>query len=219
MGRSGQYVCRNVPATELYQLSPDAVIDLYELDLTSFALGQVYYFHSQNTVAEDLLFNGRIYKPFPIESEGFELNGRGQLPTPRIKVSNVFGFASDLIEQFNGCVGAKLTRRLTFARNIGMPSSPNNLLRDPDVWFVSSYSEDRLQVVFDLKSELDLRGVKLPRRLILKNVCQWKYKGTECGYTGSLIACDKSLAACKAHFGASNPLPFGGFPGVDLFTR
>jgi lambda family phage minor tail protein L len=205
--------------TELYQLSPDTKVELYELDLNPLSVNLTHRFHAQTFVPTDLIFNGQTYQPYPIEAEGFELNGGGQLPTPRIKVSNIFGFASDLIQQYRGCVGAKLTRRLTFAKNLNTPTSPNNLLRDPDIWFVAGYSEDRLLVTFDLKSELDLRGVKLPKRLILKNVCQWKYKGTECSYTGTLATCDKSLQACEEHFGEGNPLPFGGFPGVDTFTR
>jgi hypothetical protein len=33
-----------------------------------------------------------------------------------------------------------------------------------------------------------LVGVVLPRRQIIANVCQWKYRGAECGYTGPPVA-------------------------------
>lgn len=204
---------------ELYQLQPDTEVQLYELDLNPLGVNQIFRFHEQRFVSTDLVFNGQTYSPYPVQIEGFEVSGRGQLPTPKVDLSNVFGFGSDLIQQYAGCVGAKLTRRITHAKNLGLPASPTFLLRDPDVWFVSGYAEDRLRVVFDLKSDLDLQGVKIPRRLLLKNLCQWIYKSTTCSYTGTLPTCDKSLGACKAHFGAANQLPFGAFPGIDNFSR
>jgi hypothetical protein len=43
---------------------------------------------------------------------------------------------------------------------------------------------DTQYVEFELSSVLDLMGVQLPYRQIIKNSCPWKYRGTECGYTG-----------------------------------
>jgi lambda family phage minor tail protein L len=72
-------------------------------------------------------------------------------------------------------------------------------------------------VEFELAASFDLAGVRAPKRQCIANICQWVYKSAECGYTGGLPTCDKTLDACKAHFGATAELPFGSFPGVGTF--
>jgi lambda family phage minor tail protein L len=92
--------------------------------------------------------------------------------------------------------------------------------------------EDRDHVEFELTSSMDLAGVNIPRRQIIQNLCPWRYRGGECGYTGtdyfksddsatteeSEDICGKRLASCKVRFGANSELPFGGFPGAGLFS-
>ena len=72
--------------------------------------------------------------------------------------------------------------------------------------------------------------MQLPRRYIVQNVCTWRYRGGECGYTGTsyfdandapvgssaLDVCGKRLSSCQARFGTNNPLPYGGFPAAGL---
>ena len=88
-------------------------------------------------------------------------------------------------------------------------------------------------IEWELTAPYDLVGVKLPRRQCIQNVCVWKYRGTECNYTGTLYfdkndapvqtaqldVCGKRLNSCKIRWAAtdkSTPLPFGGFPAVGL---
>lgn len=91
-------------------------------------------------------------------------------------------------------------------------------------------SETRDVVEFELAAAFDVAGVQLPRRQIIQNVCTWRYRGGECGYTGTayfnandgsvgsagLDVCGKRLSSCKARFGANAPLPFGSFPAAGL---
>ena len=63
--------------------------------------------------------------------------------------------------------------------------------------------ENRARIT--LTNELILWNKKTLR--IQSASCPWAYKGTECGYTGALGACDKSYAACQAR---SNEIHFGG---------
>jgi lambda family phage minor tail protein L len=67
----------------------------------------------------------------------------------------------------------------------------------------------------------------LPRRIITQNYCQWKYRSSECGYTGGAVAkvddtptsnlnedvCGKRVSSCQLRF-VNQSLPFGGFPGA-----
>jgi lambda family phage minor tail protein L len=74
--------------------------------------------------------------------------------------------------------------------------------------------------------------VRAPKRQCIANICQWVYRSTECGYTGSnyfdandnsvatLAAdvCGKRLTSCKLRFGATSELPYGSFPGIGAYT-
>jgi lambda family phage minor tail protein L len=112
-----------------------------------------------------------------------------------------------------------------------------NLLADATAEFADDIflidrktTETRDVVEFELAAALDVAGVQLPRRQIIQNVCTWRYRGGECGYTGTAYfnatdvsvagagqdVCGKRLSSCKARFGANAPLPFGSFPAAGL---
>ena len=114
--------------------------------------------------------------------------------------------------------------------NINATADPN--ARFPDErWFVDrKASETRDSVTFELASKFDLAGQKIPRRQIIANICQWKYRSSECSYTGTDYydvngnevsteaqdVCGKRVASCKLRFGENAELPFGSFPGAGL---
>ena len=54
-----------------------------------------------------------------------------------------------------------------------------------EVYFVDrKVTENRDLVEFELVSVFDMQGVTAPRRIALDNICQWTYRGPECGYDG-----------------------------------
>ena len=171
--------------------------------------------------------------------EGFEFNGNGQVPRPRLRVANVTGAITALVLTYQDLVGAKITRKRTLAKYLDAVNFEGgvNPTADPsaefadDVYYVDRKSRETRDVVeFELAASFDLEGVTLPRRQIVQNVCPWRYRGSECGYTGtayldandqavgssSLDICGKRLSSCKARFGQSAELPFGGFPAAGL---
>jgi phage-related protein len=112
----------SIIAGALQTPSPDAIIEMFELSLNSNIHGsnEIYRFHAGSN---DLLTYGNIfwrnneYLHMPIEADGFEYSGQGQLPRPKIRVSNIFGtITAILLTLPNGLEGAKLTRIRTLAR-------------------------------------------------------------------------------------------------------
>ena len=113
---------------------------------------------------------------------------------------------------------------------INTTADPN--ARFPDErWFIDrKSSETRDSVTFELASKFDLAGQKIPRRQIIANICQWKYRSPECSYAGTDYydvngnevsteaqdVCGKRVASCKLRFGENAELPFGSFPGAGL---
>jgi lambda family phage minor tail protein L len=222
-----------VPVSDLQAIAPSAVIELFELELNAVQHGvaDTYRFHAGTSLNSNgvLIWNAEEYLRFPIEAEGFEYSGNGQLPRPKVRVSNILGTITALLLSLpDGLEGAKLTRIRTLARYIDGANFPGgtNPYGTPDptaefpreIYYVDrKVAETRDVVEFDLAASFDLAGVRAPKRQCIANICQWVYKSAECGYTGGLATCDKTLDACKAHFGATAELPFGSFPGIGTF--
>jgi len=200
----------------------------------------IVFFHSGlNDITSQVVWQGNRYQPLPILADGFELNPQGQLPRPRLVVANVMSIISTYIELFDELLGAKVTRRRTFAKYLDPanfasgvnPSYDATAELAPDVYKVNrKVLETKLQVEFELVAAWDIEGVQLPRRQVLQNLCSWEYRSTECSYTGMPVAtdldvktqhaesdnCGKRLKSCALRFGEGKPLPFGGFPAAGV---
>ena len=117
-----------IPTSELQKINPSAIIELFELQLIPSIHGsdQLYRWHSgsnQNGNGE-IVWQGNNYARFPVEAEGFEFTGKGQIPRPTLTVSNVLSTLTTLIQSVNTFTpandlnGAKLTRIRTTADNL-----------------------------------------------------------------------------------------------------
>lgn len=225
--------------SEIQKLEPSAIIELFEMDATAFG-GDLLRFHAgTNGLRQNLVWQGNAYTAFPIKASGFDMSGNGQLPRPKLQVANVTGAITLLVLTYDDLLGAKITRKRTLAKYLDAVNYPGgtNPMADAmaefadDVFFVDrKVTETRDLVEFELAAAFDVAGVQLPRRQIIQNVCVWRYRGGECGYTGTnyfdanddavgsagLDVCGKRLASCKARFGQNNPLPFGSFPAAGL---
>ncbi len=82
-----------------------------------------------------------------------------------------------------------------------------------DVFYIDSYTADQDNVSFVLTSKFDVLDVELPLRRYSRNYCNWKFKGTECGYAGSDTTCNKTKQDCKNN--KNNYARFGGFPSIQ----
>jgi len=224
--------------SDVQGLSPSALISLFELDTTSLGGDKTYFHPGVNTLGNNIVWQGITYAKFPIEVSGFEKSGSGTLPRPTIKVANITGMVSSLAKTYQDLIGAKVTRRRTFAKYLdavnfpgGNPTADPNVAFPDEVWNIDRKSaEGPIFVEFELAAAFDVAGIQLPRRQCIQNLCTWKYRSAECGYTGGAVAtnldiptsdltqdvCGKRLVSCKKRFGEHNPLPYGGFPGVGL---
>jgi phage-related protein len=307
--------------SELQKLAPSAIIELYVLDLTSIGGPVVNYHGGTNELLQPIVWQGVTYYPFPVSATGFEYNGKGTLPRPKLQAANVSSAITALLIQYGDFVGCKLTRKRTLVKYLdpinfiltpakhyeragylegrvinaggvfdrayyattypdvatayagqdviqhfiafGIAEGRNgnaagpfdsgyylgayadiataqnagiNPTADPtasfpdDVFYIEQRTAENRDVVeFSLAASFDFQGLQLPRRPIIQNVCLWKYRGPECGWTGgpatiddvptsdwSLDVCSKRLAGCRCRFGANNPIPYGGFPGASV---
>lgn len=228
--------------TQIQRQELGAIVDLYQLDATSVGDTEIRYF--TNTVDEDgsvIQFDGITYTPVDFQAEGFEVSGQGGLPTPTIRISDVNRVFTGLANQFEDMIGAKLTRIRTFDKYLdGRATADPNAIYSRDVFYIEQKTtENRLFIEWKLASAMDHEGRKLPNRVVLRDVCLWRYRTYNadtdsfiyptikpCPYTGTAYfdefnspttkandRCSQELTGCKNRH-PGQPVPFGGFPGV-----
>ena len=227
---------------ELAKISPSAIIELFELRLDSALHGSndIYRWHAgaNADVTGDIVFGGETYQRIPVKAEGFEYTNTGTLPRPTLTVSNLGSEITSILlvvnqtTRGNDLGGAEVRRIRTLKKYLdGESAADPNVQFPQERWFIDrKASETRDVVSFELASKFDLAGQKIPRRQVVANVCQWKYRSSECSYTGSNYfdvngnsvstlaedVCGKRVASCKLRFGDTAELPFGSFPGAGL---
>ena len=228
---------------ELSTLAPSAIIELFEMTLDSTLHGSsdTYRWHNgcNANVTGNITWNGNTYTRLPIQAEGFDYTNTGTLPRPSLTVANLDGTVSTLLLLVNATTpgndlgGATVKRIRTLKKYLDGEATADPHAKFPDeIWYIDRKSgESRDSVSFELASKFDLAGVMLPKRQVIANICQWRYRSTECGYTGSNYwdandnvvgtlaqdKCGKRLSSCKLRFGENAELPFGSFPGAGLF--
>lgn len=131
---------------------------------------------------------------------------------------------------------------VNFLSGVNPTADPNQFMDDEAFFIERKVSENPTAVEFELSSALDLQGVPLPTRVVIVNYCGSNYRrwtGTafdytdaaECSYTGASYfnvnnqsvgtaaqdVCSKTVSGCKARFGSTAVLPFGGFPGARTY--
>lgn len=189
----------SVPVSALQAIAPSSIIELFELQLntTQHGVNETYRFHAGSNLNGngEVVWNGNAYLRYPIQADGFEYSGKGTLPRPRIRCSNILSTITAIIATLpNGLEGAKVTRIRTLARYIDGVNFPGNVnpygTPDPtaefprEIYYVDrKVAETRDAVEFELAAAFDLAGVRAPKRQCVSNICQWVYKSAECSYT------------------------------------
>lgn len=229
----------DVPLNELQKLNPEAIIELFKVDLTPIGGTPLYFHAGTNQLSTNLVWQGQEYTRCPVKASGFDYSGSGPLPRPTLEVSNILSAITTVLLEYDDLIGAEVTRKRTlkkyldavnFTGGVNASADPTTYYPD-DVYFIErKLIENSKMVSFELVSKVDLQGMMLPRRQIIQNSCQWRYRGSECGYAGTDYfdkndnavgssasdVCGKRLSSCKARFGENADLPFGGFPGAGL---
>lgn len=121
--------------SEIQKLEPSAIIELFEMDATSFG-GDLLRFHAgTNGLRQNIVWQGNTYTAFPIRATGFDYSGNGQLPRPKLQVANVTGAITLLVLTYDDLLGAKITRKRTLAKYldaVNFPARRNLLLNTED---------------------------------------------------------------------------------------
>ena len=240
----------------LLSLSPDALIELFEIDFSNIqadfsmlsdivganiGADSVYRFCSMKNSSNPIYWQGNGYQPMPIEAEGFEQQGDGRLPRPRLTLANPDGLFSKIVHANHDFSNAKITRKRTFVRfldddNFIDPGTHNQDGRNPfgeadpdshypdDVYFISKkIAENKKVIQFELVSALELQGAEVPARIVMPNYCNWVYRcSIGCGYKGLPIEDSSGKSLISNFHNTKDTASFRSNPGSinpDNFPR
>jgi phage-related protein len=106
--------------SDIHGFEPGAILELYEMDIstgTAPTTEPIFRWHSgHNENYQEIVWQGNKYSAFPIEAEGFEFSGKGAIPRPTLTVANIISTLSSVIADYDDLIGAKVTRKKTFAK-------------------------------------------------------------------------------------------------------
>ena len=176
--------------SEAQKINPSAIIELFTLQLSQSFHNDtsIYRFHGGSSLNNngEIVWAGNSYTRMPIIADGFAYR-RGQIPRPKLTISNALGSISAILNLVNtatvaGAVntgndltGATVTRIRTMARFLDAVNFPGNSnpLGTPDptaefkreIYLVDRKATENREVVeFELAAPSDLAGVRLPKR-------------------------------------------------------
>lgn len=231
---------------DIQKLAVGGMVEMFEVDLEPFGGTVLRFYAGVNFVGAPLMWQSHTYNPWPVEAKGFAWES-GRPTRPQLIVANTEGVIGALCYQFQDFLHARVTRRKTLTKYLDAsnfsggvnPTADPTQEFPPQIYFVKRKSREipGTLVEFELGTALDLEGIKLPRRLVLQNLCGFRYRiysggsfvytNTTCPFTDAAYfdvngvattaandKCSHRLdTGCGPRYGAA-PKPFGGFPGV-----
>tara|TARA_R100000231_G_scaffold64888_2_gene52364 strand:- start:209 stop:787 length:579 start_codon:yes stop_codon:yes gene_type:complete len=170
--------------SEIQKINPSAIIELFvlQLDTALHGANTIYRFHAGTNLNAngEIVFAGNSYLRFPIQATGFA-DQRGQLPRPKVTISNTTGLISSILVSVNqvtagnDLTGATFTRIRTMARFLDAVNFTGNTnpFGTPDptaefrrkIYIVDRKSTENREIVeFELAAATDMAGVRAPKR-------------------------------------------------------
>lgn len=149
-----------------------------------------------------------IATPFSVEMQ----ESSEDMPTASITIIDITQTVQAYMQKYKGGNGTHVTLYIFYAPSTDIQNVESEFTFD--VKSSRSKSSD-YSVTWQIGAENPITQ-PLPARKQMRERCQWRYKGEECGYTGELPTCDLSLDGdngCRVH---ENQTRFGGFPGIQV---
>ena len=159
---------------------------------------------------ENITWKGSTWQPFPVQIDEI-IEKIGEVPRLNLKVSNVNRVFEKYLQDYD--LYCKTNGYQAITINLYVLNSLNLADDTPEAEYEFNLEQPKTNAewaIFQLgASNPFLR--RFPLNRILKNQCRFIFKSSQCGYTGSMTNCNKTLTRCRE---LSNSSRFGGFAGV-----
>lgn len=184
---------QNKIASSLLDIQPTAVLEFFRLYPDTVVKPDVFIpIHGGSVFGDNVVWQGIEYIPVPVEGEGFEINGNGQLSRPKLRIANKDYLISSLLQNNFDFKNAKIVRKRTFLKYLddvnfdgGNPFGPQDYtaeISNETFLIGQKIAENKVYVEFELTSPLDLENFEVTHRQILAKYCYWSYRGHGCNY-------------------------------------
>mgnify|MGYP000919822370 FL=1 len=156
---------------------------------------------------EDIIWDGETWTAYPFDLDEAKQTADGSIETVQIRVSNVLRAVQSYIELLDGMGDAEVILRVVYSEELDEAAAIEERFSVGKITCTAEW------VTIELRPE-NLWAKRCPRYNYGRQNCRWKFKSSECGYSGTTATCNKTLAACAAMDGGSNIARFGGFPAI-----
>ena len=174
------------PFVELFELDIDGTTIFFHPGLDeSLDEIQFYPVGSADPSSKNNTTDANTYIALPVEMTGVEATSDGVANRPSLTLANVTSVLRSALDDegfdFEDLVGARLTRRRTFAKYLVGGDEASSPFEFP----ISRYLVERVQaknrqiVVLELTAPFDLENIKIPARVVIGKYCSWIYQGLE----------------------------------------
>ena len=189
---------QNKIASSLLDIQPTAMLEFFRLYPDTLNKPTVFIpIHGGSVFGGNVTWQTVEYIPVPIEAEGFEVNGNGQLSRPKIRIANKDYLISNVLQNNNDFKNAKIIRKRAFLKHLddvnfegGNPFGEQDFSAEVsnETFFISQkVAENKVYVEFELTTPLDLENFEVTNRNILAKYCYWGYRGRGCNYVNGPI--------------------------------
>ena len=176
---------RSLPAALIFEknrlATPSAWIILLEITLPDSTVLRF----ARNT--EDITFSGDLYTAFPFEIDTVGQSSKGEIPTVRLRVSNVTQLIQPYLEDLDGGIGSVV--KITVVNSDHLSENYTELEMTFDVIACNSTSQ---WVTFTLGAPNPLRQ-RFPLDQYIAMHCRWRFNRPsgnypECSYSGKNLS-------------------------------
>jgi lambda family phage minor tail protein L len=208
---------QNKIAKSLLDLQPTALLEFFRIYPDTVVKPEAFIpIHGGSIFGGNVTWQGIEYIPVPVESEGFEINGNGQLSRPKIRIANKDFLMSSLLANNFDFKNAKIVRKRTFLKYLddvnfdgGNPFGDQDFTAEigsESFLIGQKTSENKVYVEFELTSPLDLENFEITNRQILSKYCYWMYRGHGCNYASVPIEREDGSGFTDANGNSVSPV-------------
>lgn len=164
----------NKTLTQTTELLQNELIDLFEIDMSSYSVDNIRFYNGLNFKHKNLVYNNLEYQAYPCEFKGLSFSSGGTSSRPTLDVANINKFVTYLALNYDSLVGLKVYRRQVYTNFLDSVNfTDGNEQADPNCAVTSIFIIESLKSInnkvatFELSLPCELDGLKLPKRVML----------------------------------------------------
>ena len=175
------------------------------VNVIGFTVSTMYYARND----EDVSYDGNLY-----QKGSFDISGSseaGAVSTVTLTVVDYTNSLQALMQANDGGVNSRVSIMVINAADLDMQPHPRP--ENVEYFDIIGASSAKYQVTWELGAP-NVLAMRFPARIQRADQCSWKYKSTDCGYSGGITTCDLTLNGpngCASH---DNGFRYGAYPGL-----